>query len=305
MDAHRFDRISRLFAERRLSRRDAVRTGTAGIAAGALVAVGRSTRAMAQEATPEMAPMRPVSPPEQGPVTKTEYLFVQSFRQGSIAAKTDEGPGEHTITLEQGLGQTIYFSDRPERVVGATPTLDFLRHLGFPDENPPNAALLIETGDGAQEIAVVELFNPHYDPETATATYDVRVLEQWEGGITFAEQPADLAEITPTFGATHLFIDDCASRAISCASSDGEIWLTFDAGMYEFCSYWGIGCFPCIPYADQPYVTAPDSVAGWTALWDDQCTRIGQDYPEQHYCDEGCFVVWDTQEICPPGEFTC
>ena len=300
MDPNRFDSISRLFAERRFSRRQAVRTGSAGIAAGALAGAGVTAMARAQEATP--APVNPIIPPEQGPVTKTEYLFVQSFQRGSITAKANDGPGDHTITLEAGLGQTIYFSDRPERIVGATPTLDFLRGLGFPEENPPNAALLIDAGDGTQEIAVVELFNPHYDPATATATYDLRVLEQWESGLTFADQPKDLAELTTEFGTAHLFIDDCASRAISCASADGEIWMTFPAGEREFCSYWGTGCYPCVPGG---WGDIPQTTEAWTAAWNEQCTQMGTNLNGTNYCEDGCYVIWEEQAVCPPGEFQC
>lgn len=169
MDPRRFDRISRLFAERRLSRRQAVQVG-------ALAATGlssaRLSSAHAQGATPE-----PIDPTDLGEVEKTDFLFVQSFRQVSITANAGNGPGDHTIILEQGIGQTLYFSDRPERIVGASPTPDFLRGLGFSDNNPPNAAILLDAGNGTQEIAVVELFNPRYDEESQAATYDLQVLE--------------------------------------------------------------------------------------------------------------------------------
>ncbi len=40
MDASQFDRIAKVFAANRLSRRAAMRQGAAGLAAGALAAVG-------------------------------------------------------------------------------------------------------------------------------------------------------------------------------------------------------------------------------------------------------------------------
>ena len=44
-----------------------------------------------------------------------------AFQSGTVAPK--DGPeGRYTVTLEHGLGQTIYFSDRPDRIVGAAPT---------------------------------------------------------------------------------------------------------------------------------------------------------------------------------------
>ena len=132
MDRMRFDQISKLFAERPLSRRTAVRTGATGFAAGLGAASLAATEA--QEATPA---------PGEG--EKVAYLFIQSFQAGALTPKVGE-EGRFTLTLESGLGQTIYFSDRPLRDVGATPTPQFLENLGFPADNPPNAALLVEDG---------------------------------------------------------------------------------------------------------------------------------------------------------------
>src|SRR3954447_3548047 len=213
MDANRFDEISKLFAERRLTRRQ----GGVGLASGALAAVGGGSRpARAQSATPTAAIQLPS--PDPGTIAKTEYLFVQSFKKGTIVANTGGGVGDQTLTLEQGLGQTIYFSDRPNRIVGATPTPAFLEGLGFSDENPPNAALVFESGPEHTDFAVFELFNPRYDEETSTATYDVQLLEEWEWtlGMSFSQQEAALAQAHPEFGTAHLFFDGCADRAIYC-----------------------------------------------------------------------------------------
>lgn len=266
MDPGRFDSISRLFAERRLARRPAVQGGA--LAATGL-ATARFASAHAQEATPEpVAPTDPTDPTDLGEVEKTDFLFVQSFRQGSITANAGDGPGDYTITLEQGLGQTIYFSDRPERIVGASPTPAFLRGLGFADDNPPNAAILLDAGNGTQEMAVVELFNPRYDEEARTATYDLQVLEQWEDGVTFAEQPKDLAEITPAFGAAHLFIDDCAPQTIYCATATGPIVGQFTP--QSFCYRPDDhGCFPC--NAD----TADEAYGFWGFLCNDRIEACG------------------------------
>ena len=81
------------------------------------------------------------------------------------------------MTLELGLGQTLYFGDRPSRDVGAVPTEQFLQGQGGADDNPPNAALVVDDGNGGTEIAVVELTNPLIDPSVPAVTYDVKVLE--------------------------------------------------------------------------------------------------------------------------------
>jgi hypothetical protein len=148
---------------------------------------------------------------------------VQSFQSGAIATKAGE-TDTYTLTLDHGLGQTIAFSDRPERMVGATPTAEFLKGLGFLPGNPPNAALVVEAAPGDEDIAVLELYNPRYDEGSKTATYDVKLLKDWERTLEmgFSEQPKDLAQLHPQFGAAHLFIDDCPDLTM-CTDFGGEL----------------------------------------------------------------------------------
>src|SRR4051794_22187309 len=115
MNSNRFDAISRLFAERRISRRQALSRVGAGLGAAGIAATGLAS-ASAQDATPEATT-------EQGErVIST--LFLQSFQSGKIVP-TEGADGRYTVTLEHGLGQTIYFSDRPERIVGTIATPAF------------------------------------------------------------------------------------------------------------------------------------------------------------------------------------
>jgi hypothetical protein len=252
MDATRFDSIAKFFAARRLSRRQALAQGGAGITAGALAAVGLTPAARAQEATP-------VADGEQGPT----MLFVQAFQSGGVTP-AEGAEGRYTLTLEQGLGYTVYFSDRPDRIVGAHPTPTFLAGLGFPDDNPPNAALIVETEAGQTEIAVVELFNPSYDEATHTATYEVVVLGEWEraADMSFIETDADLAEVLPEFGAAHLFIDDCSDAEVWCSLDDGTNVGSF--GVMGHCYSWGDAtCLPCSPW----YSSSTDA----RIYWDNRC----------------------------------
>jgi hypothetical protein len=71
--------------------------------------------------------------------------------------------GTHTLTLEHGLGQTVYFSDRPSRDVGATPTPRFLNTLGFSADNPPNAALIVDTEMGIVQLDRIATNRSSYD----------------------------------------------------------------------------------------------------------------------------------------------
>jgi hypothetical protein len=267
MDATRFDAIAKVLASRRLSRRAVV--ASAGLTAGALAAAAVGQNAGAQEA--------PDATPAPGASEKIPYLFLQAFQSGRVAPAGGED-GRYTLTLEQGLGQTIYFSDRPARDVGATPTPDFLENLGFLPDNPPNAALVVETSEGQTEIAVVELFSPTYDAATHTATYEVAVLAQWErtaqpGEAGFTEAAPDLTAFGSQFSAAHLFIDDCADMSIQCC-------LTYNQSLVGTCNIWAHNfgpqgfcwnyatCVPCEPY----YHTNPYNGAAWD-WWKQRCNN--------------------------------
>jgi hypothetical protein len=220
MDANRFDAISRLFAERRLSRRQAVIKGSGALAATGLAAAGIARAVNAQDATPT-AGADQTAPTDSGAGNEPDYMFVQSFKSGTLAAK--EGTdGRYVLSLESGVGQTIYFSDRPDRIVGAVPTQGLLASLGFDDpSDPPNAALVFEDTPGNIDVAVVELFSPVYDQPTEGLTYEVSVLKNWrrELDMEFSEYPTDLAKIAPSFGTAHLFIDglaDCPDSDMTC-----------------------------------------------------------------------------------------
>lgn len=291
MDSDRFDSIARRFAGRKLSRRAALARGSTGLAAGALAAAALG-RAPAQ-AGPDTGGN---ATPGATAVENTEFLFVQSFQAGSIAPM--EGiEGRYTVSLEEGLGQTIYFSNRPERIVGAEPTPRFLEGMPFLPENPPNAALIMEAGDGETDIAVVELFNPTYDPETRGVTYEVEVLADWQNSqeAGFAEASSDLATLAPTFGAAHLFIDDCPDLTIYCYVGDDQdnavVGEFDDQGM---CWNYSL-CIPCEPYGH----TQPDRCATKT-YWENKCNSTFERCRDAG----GCWPYWYWPAInflCPGG----
>jgi hypothetical protein len=220
MDANRFDRISKLFAQRRAL----------------------------QAGTPEAADQSSQTP---------KFLFVQTFRAGAITpAKGAEG--RYTLSLEAGDGQTVYFSNRPDRLVGAEPTNDFIDHLGFPADNPPNAALIFEAEPGNIDVAVVELYAPVHDDVSGGMTYEVAPLGNWQAelGVELQEAPTDLAAAS-SFGAAHLFIDgllDCPGGEVVCrAYGSGQVLGTIPGDWFNnFCSHslWADGrsydfCVPC------------------------------------------------------------
>jgi len=290
MDPSRFDAISKSFAERKLTRRRALVRGSAGLAAGAVAFTG--LHASAQEATPAVTmDATPVAADGDGD-SYPAMLFLQSFQSGNVVPKEGEA-GTWTLTLEQGLGQTLYFTDRPDRIVGTTPTPQFLDALGFSPNNPPNAALVFEDENGDEDISVIELFNPQYDTATNTATYDIHLLDDYARvGMTFRQQPTEPSDAGATFGAAHLFIDDCADGTVSCVSGNndhpcpGEGGICGSFGPQGYCYNWSNpGCWPCEPY---DHLNPPAETL--YEYWENQCNNTFPKCNEGERKYSGCYV---------------
>ena len=100
---------------------------------------------------------------------KVELLFVQNSVAGTYDGKT--------LTLN-GVGPTVFFSDRPQRISGHVHTAEFIRHWDKGSdnfaENPPNGTLSV-LGDQDVQSVVIELRNP--DLKGNTLSYNVRVLQ--------------------------------------------------------------------------------------------------------------------------------
>jgi hypothetical protein len=101
-----------------------------------------------------------------------ESMFVQTAH-----GLTSDGA---TLTLQGVTPATLYFSDRPQRVVGHMTTADFV-DLWNEGENsfesdPPNAVLaFVEPGDDVPEDAVIVITAPHL--EEGRLSYVIDVLE--------------------------------------------------------------------------------------------------------------------------------
>ena len=260
MDPTRFDRLSKRFSARH-TRRQALATGV-GLAATGLLA-GR--HASAQDATPAATPAPyPADPHPSADYarTKSEYLFVQPFDAGTWTPKAG-ADGSYTLTLTGAAAQTTYFSDRPERDTGLAPNQQFLDGLGFAPENPPNAAIVAQTGSGEEDALVVELLAPTYDSEAATLTYEAKVLRDYGGrGLAnLAQQQTDY-ELPESFAAGSLFIDDCPNSLL-----DGCYTQYPNNGSYVFYGEVSSGncwnsktwlCEPCGSYSSLCNQTYPD-----------------------------------------------
>jgi len=101
-----------------------------------------------------------------------QSMFVQTAN-----AITSDGT---TLTLKEVTPSTLYFSDRPKRIVGHLTTVDFVDLWAEGDnsfeEDPPNAVLaFLEPGDDAPEDAVVVIQQPRL--ENGELSYSIRILE--------------------------------------------------------------------------------------------------------------------------------
>ena len=101
-----------------------------------------------------------------------ESMFVQTARR-----ITSDGA---TVTLQDVTPATLYFSDRPERVVGHMTTADFVQLWGEGDNSfatdPPNAVLaFVEGGADAPADAVIVINEPKL--QDGQLSYSIDVLE--------------------------------------------------------------------------------------------------------------------------------
>jgi hypothetical protein len=115
-----------------------------------------------------------------------EYLFAQTASGMGINL-------DGRITLHNVSASTLWFSDRPYRLTGHTPTVDFVSQWDQgPDnfaENPPNALLSMFDGDTVNDVVIV-LSDPKLDGTDLSYAIDLS-----EG------------DLTPSGGPVSLFID--------------------------------------------------------------------------------------------------
>lgn len=109
---------------------------------------------------------------ERKPTDEIEAMFVQT----ATSAVGQRG----RLTLRGLAPSTLYFSDRPQRVVGHISNRQFVDLWGEGDnsfrEDPPNAVLaFLEEGDRRPEDVVVTLREPSLVGDELT--YDIQVLE--------------------------------------------------------------------------------------------------------------------------------
>ena len=135
-------------------------------------------------------------------MSEPQFLFIQTAQSGSIS---EVNATTSTLELDDVSGKTIMFSDRPDRIVGSANTTDFIGHWNMGSNSfavdPPNAVLVLDDEDQREESAVIELYNPQYDPEANTLKYDITVENAMATTTSSINLPGE-------FGQSTLVIDD-------------------------------------------------------------------------------------------------
>ena len=131
-------------------------------------------------------------------MTEVKLLFIQGAESGSIS---EVNATTKTLQLNDVSDKTILFSDRPDRIVSTTNTTDFIGNWSTGTNSfgidPPNAVLVLDDEQQKQELAVIELYNPEYDPEANTLKFDIT-----------AENATSSLDLPLKFGQSTLVIDE-------------------------------------------------------------------------------------------------
>ncbi len=103
-------------------------------------------------------------------VENIEALFVQSAH----GLTTSKG----TVTFHGLAHATLFFSDRPQRVVGHLSSRKFVDQWGEGEDSfaqdPPNAVLsFLEDGDEVPEEVTMTISDPQLEGDTLTYTVDI------------------------------------------------------------------------------------------------------------------------------------
>jgi hypothetical protein len=164
------------------------------LALGFLCAAGMTT-VVAQDATPAAE-------------SNVELLFIQTYSAGTLSPSNDD-PSLLTLTLEQGTGETIFLSDRPDRIAGSIKTDRFIEEFRKETaQDPANAALVVNVSESEEAVYVVELLEMAYDPASGTVTYTVRILADPSAlDLGFRTEPQQSVTSDQTYGTNTLFID--------------------------------------------------------------------------------------------------
>lgn len=133
---------------------------------------------------------------------------------------TPLGGKNYQLTLENVDERTTWFTDRPVRHAGATPTARLIAgwNIGRDSfaQDPPNAALVVHEPDGGADTIVVELSNPIYDQVNDQLSFTGKELAAEAELNTAHRADVDpLPKVPTTYSAVSLFIDDASTILVA------------------------------------------------------------------------------------------
>ena len=172
---------------------------------------------------------RPVSdkpPPTDGPVKPQpgepaddvypSFMFVQTAESGAFLP-ADKTGGRARLELAGVAPETVYMSDRPERIAGSVANQPFLDALGFTQKSGPNAAVVLSSpASETQDVIIVTLLSPVYNDEQRTLQYEIEPIGEEVGGGLASWKSRKDASLPDRFGHASLFIDDCPDMPVIC-----------------------------------------------------------------------------------------
>lgn len=227
----------------------------------ALLLIATSAAAQAPPAKTKPAGKTPPMVQAVEPEKEASFMFVQTAEKGSFAPLDGADKTRYKLTLSSVGPETIYFSDRPQRIAGGLENGRFLRSFPFSPANPPNAAVVLSTPKSRDEdVIVVELTKPNYDAKARTLSYEVKVLTNTEGGLAFYADKLD-ARLPAAFEQVSVFIDDCPNTTAECYGSyqcsgggEDQQCCRVDCGSLGYsvgtCWQWfPPGCYVCNDYS--------------------------------------------------------
>jgi hypothetical protein len=163
-----------------------------------------------------------------GPI---RFLAIQTAQSGTLS---QINATTYTLELSNVSDKTILFSDRPDRIVTSQSTSDFIGNWSVGEGaeedsfsvDAPNAVLVLdeEGGRQQQEIAIITLFNPTYDSEADTLSYDIIPENATSATITTTTETTTSLDLPSEFGQSTLVIDSLGVPH-PCFDEEGNVYI--------------------------------------------------------------------------------
>ena len=178
-----------------------------------------------------------------------ELLFIQDAESAITVQHPGDDSNRYTITLNDVAKDTLYFSDRPNRLTGYMSTEDFavMWHTGansFSDD-PPNTVIKF-VSDGQSYVSIIELQTISYDESNNTLIYEIEVLDEID--LSHIRDAKAVNKLPEKMNDVTLFIDDVASTILGIIDPTG---LLEDLYLYERYGSDGQGCAALWGFVEQ------------------------------------------------------